>query len=76
MLIWYQNSILASIISMTGGCFEGAVATFCGQNFGAGRYDRIRRGVRSTMVLSMILAGATMMITWFAAPALIRLITG
>lgn len=65
-----------SVISMSAGCFEGAVGTFCGQNFGAGKYDRIRRGVRSTVWLSLALAALTMLVTWFSAPFLIRLIVG
>lgn len=31
-----------------------AVATFCGQNYGAGRYDRIKQGVRTSMVIGVI----------------------
>lgn len=29
-----------------------ALATFCGQNFGAGRFDRIRTGVKQTMLVT------------------------
>ncbi len=42
--------------------FGLAMATYVGQNLGAGRYDRIRKGVRSGLLLSSIgaLAGAAL----------------
>lgn len=64
-----------AIISMSGGCLEGAVSTFSGQNFGAGQIERIRTGVRKTVRLSMLMAVCTMGVFWLAAPVLIRLIT-
>ena len=65
-----------SIISMSGGSLEGAVATFSGQNAGAGKYGRIRRGVFSALLLTLGMAAASMLVFWFAAPWLICMITG
>ena len=33
--------------------YATAITTFVGQNFGAGRYDRIRRGVRTVLIMEM-----------------------
>lgn len=65
-----------TVISMSGACLEGAAATFSGQNFGAGRYGRIRSGMRVTLILSMVLAAVSMTASWLAAPQLIGVITG
>lgn len=65
-----------SIVSMLGGSLEGAVGTYSGQNSGAGKYDRIRHGIRAATLLSMAFAVFTIILTFAAAPHLIRLITG
>ncbi len=65
-----------AIISMSGGCLEGAVATFSGQNFGAGQIERIRMGVSKAVKLSLLTAALTMAVSWLIAPGLIYLITG
>lgn len=65
-----------AIISMSGGCLEGAVATFSGQNFGAGQIGRIRTGIRKAVKLSLLTAALTMAVSWLIAPGLIYLITG
>ena len=65
-----------SILSMLGGSLEGAVATYCGQNTGANRNDRVRSGVRSGALLTLIFACITILAAYFSAPYLIRLITG
>ena len=31
----------------------GAMATYCGQNMGAGRFDRIRKGIRSGLMIAL-----------------------
>ncbi len=33
--------------------FGSAMATFCGQNYGAGKYDRIRQGLKSVLLLGL-----------------------
>lgn len=57
--------------------FAGGYATFISQNLGAGRQDRIRRGVKDALVISSIFCVAvSALIAWFA-PQLMRLfITG
>lgn len=33
---------------------SGALAAFCGQNIGAGRFDRVRKGLRFTMLVNVV----------------------
>ena len=65
-----------AIISMSGGCLEGAVATFSGQNFGAGQIGRIRTGVKKAVRLSILMAAFAIVVSWSVTPGLIYLITG
>ncbi len=45
-----------SIVNQSLAALGSAVATFCGQNYGAMRYDRIRQGVRLSMLVGIICA--------------------
>lgn len=38
---------------------SGALAAFCGQNIGAGRFDRVRQGVRFALLVNLLLSLAT-----------------
>lgn len=53
-----------------------AAATFSGQNYGAGRFDRIRSGIWSAILLSWIWAVVVILAVYTAAPWMIRLISG
>ncbi|MBO5239417.1 MAG: MATE family efflux transporter [Lachnospiraceae bacterium] len=53
-----------------------AAATFTGQNYGAGRYDRIRTGIRDAILISWIWAVFVIATVYLFAPFLIRLISG
>lgn len=53
-----------------------AAATFTGQNYGAGRYDRIRTGIRDAILISWIWAVFVIVTVYLFAPFLIRLISG
>lgn len=53
-----------------------AAATFTGQNFGAGRYDRIRTGIRDAIIISWIWSVVVIGAVYFAGPFLIRLVSG
>jgi putative MATE family efflux protein len=35
--------------------FQSGLANFAGQNIGAGRYDRVKRGYRATIVMSLVI---------------------
>lgn len=45
---------LCSLFEQAGGAVGLSILTFTGQNYGAGQYERIRRGVRDGLLLSVI----------------------
>lgn len=47
-----------------------AMATYCGQNLGAGRIDRIRKGVRQTLWVGMGYCAVALIAGWLFGPAL------
>lgn len=53
--------------------FYMGLSNFTGQNMGAGKLDRIRRGYRQTMVMAMITCAAIILLLIFAGPYAIRL---
>ena len=63
-----------SMMEMAGGALEGAVATFVGQNAGAGNYDRVHRGTRTAVVLGLISSAATAVLAAAFAHPLIALL--
>ncbi len=52
-----------------------AAATFTGQNYGAGRYDRIRTGIRDAILLSWIWSVIVIAAVYTLAPVMIQLIS-
>ncbi len=50
-----------------------AMATYCGQNLGAGEYDRIRHGIWSTMGAAMIYCAAAFVFNYSAGGAMTSL---
>lgn len=44
---------------------SGALAAFCGQNIGAGRLDRVREGLRFTMIVNIIFGVVTFSAIYF-----------
>ena len=55
--------------------FVLALTTFIGQNLGAGRYDRARKGARFGIWCSVITAELIGIVTFFFIPAMIRAFT-
>lgn len=53
-----------------------AMATYCGQNLGAGEIKRIKQGIRSGLFLAFLWCGIVILITYTIVPYLIYLITG
>lgn len=53
-------------------CFSQALATFVGQNLGAKKYDRLKKGVAFGLVCCLILAEAVGITGYLLAPRLIR----
>lgn len=51
-----------------------AMATYCGQNYGAGKYGRIREGIRGALGLGAVWAVAVFIMAHTISPYLIRFI--
>lgn len=58
------------------GVIGTTMATYSGQNFGAGRFDRVKEGVRAALVITLIWCGIVLVCSYTIAPVLIRLVTG
>lgn len=56
--------------------FGAAAANFCGQNYGAGKYSRVRRGFFDATLLAWIWAVVSIAANYLFAPAFIRIVTG
>ena len=52
------------------------MATYCGQNMGAGKKDRIRTGIRQALILTWIWSLGMILLSYTASPWLIWLVTG
>lgn len=55
------------------GALSAAISTFCGQNYGAQKFDRIYKGVRSSMIIGTILGILGIGFYYLAADQMIRL---
>ncbi len=53
--------------------FQTTLATYTGQNIGAGRVDRVRLGVRQTYVISLIMTVTISALVWIFAGRIITL---
>lgn len=67
---------LTELFMLLFGVIGTTMATYSGQNFGAGRIDRVREGVRAALVIVFIWCGIVLLCSYTIAPALIRLVTG
>ena len=53
--------------------FQTTLATYAGQNIGAGKIENVRRGVRQTLVISLIMTVAISAFVWLFADVIIGL---
>ena len=58
---------IESISFMVVGGLNGAVASFTGQNFGAKKYDRIKRGFKDSIIVGIVYSG-TIALMFFLFP--------
>lgn len=56
--------------------FGTTMATYCGQNLGAGKINRINEGVKIVISITWVWSLLMILITYLFAPKLIRFITG
>lgn len=54
---------------------SGALAAFCGQNLGAGRFDRVKKGLQVTLIANIVCGLAAFICIWFFGENIIRLFT-
>lgn len=66
---------VTSIFMMPWGALGTTLATYCGQNLGAGKYTRIKKGLRDTTLLSWGWCILVLLAAYTIAPQLIQLIT-
>lgn len=57
------------------GVFGATLATYCGQNLGAGKPQRIKKGIIQTILLTWVWCALMILIIYTYAPGLIHMIT-
>lgn len=57
-------------------CFMQALSTFVGQNLGAHKHDRVKKGIAFALVCSTVTAEVIGLISYVFAPQLVRLFNG
>ena len=62
------------IMSLPMSVLGSAMATYCGQNYGAKRFDRIRQGIRASLLIAAIWSVAVFIICHTVEGALIRIV--
>ena len=67
---------LTNLYMMPFSVLGATMATYCGQNYGAGRLDRIRKGLRDALLLSYLWALVDLLMSYTIAPSLITAISG
>lgn len=67
---------LTSVFMLPFSTLGVAIATFSGQNCGAGRYDRIRTGIKDAILLTWAWSAIVVVAVYTMGPLLIRLISG
>lgn len=50
-----------------------SIATYVGQNYGAGKIARIRRGVNSSLIITAVYGAAVMVLAYFVLPYTVRI---
>lgn len=55
--------------------FGMTMTTFCGQNLGAGNYDRIKQGIKSAYLMELVWCAGVVAASYTIAPVLIKAVT-
>ncbi len=64
-----------SIFMMPFSVLGTTLATFCGQNLGAGKYDRIKKAIIQTLLITFVWCGFVTLLSFTVAPWIINIIT-
>ena len=67
------GSQIEALSWLTAGGFSTAIATYVGQNYGAGKKDRIQKGIRAIIGLAILLGIGTTLLLIFGRESLIRI---
>lgn len=66
---------ISSIYMLPFSVMGTTLATYCGQNLGAGKYSRIRQGIRDTVLVTFVWCTGVIISAYTMAPWLIRTVT-
>ena len=66
---------LSGIYMLPFGVFGTAMATYSGQNYGAGRIDRIKEGIKVTVLISCIYSALCVLVSYTICPKIIEALT-
>lgn len=72
---WTAYGKIDAIFWMTISSFGIAITTFVGQNYGAGFYDRVRRGVKVCLLLALSVSVGLILILYFSGTYIFALFT-
>ena len=72
---WTAYSKIDSLFWMIVNAFGISITTFVGQNFGAGKYHRMRKSVSVCMIMSMVSSAVMIILMYSFAPWIYRLFT-
>lgn len=73
MAVQKVGSQIESLSWLIGGGFGSAVTAFMGQNYGAGKYDRVNKGMRLSTIAMLIWGVIVTLILFFGGTAIYRL---
>ncbi len=73
---WTAYGKVDALWWMINGAFSTSVTTFVGQNYGAHKPDRIRRGVRQVLIIEMTAAVLMTLLFFVVGPYMLGLFTG
>lgn len=65
---------ISELFMMMFGVLGTTMATFCGQNLGAGKYDRIRKGILTSILMGWVWCAMTIMASYTVVPSFIRML--
>ena len=62
------------LVSLPNSVLGSAMATYCGQNYGARRFDRIRQGIRASLIIAAVWAVVVFLICYTIEGKLIQFV--
>lgn len=67
---------ISELCMMTLSTLASSMATFAGQNHGAGKHDRVKTGLKKTIILGFGIATFLNLLIYTAGPLMVKLISG